>query len=91
MKEDETRVTREIVNSYGKPKEVWDLEQNGDYQRRRTLTKDERAIDARDRVAKNLHEQNQKDGKNTSFDDALRKVSDIANKQYRIDQEKGKR
>lgn len=91
MKEGETKVTRERVPAFGKPKEVDKLERDGEYQRRCVMSQDERSLDARDRVAKNLHEQNEKDGKNSTFDEALRRVTDIVNKQYRIDQEKGKR
>lgn len=65
-----------------------DLERDAEAQRRRMMTKDERAIDARDRVAKNLHDQNVRDGKNTTYDEATRKAAEIANKVYRERQEK---
>lgn len=64
------------------------LEDNAEYQRRSVMTRDERAISARDQVARNIHEQNVRDGKNTTFDEAQRKATDIANKVYRERQEK---
>jgi len=64
-----------------------ELEQNAEYQRRRMMTRDERGISARDSVAKNIHEQNIKDGKNTTYDQAHRKATEIAEKSLRIKQE----
>ena len=64
-----------------------ELERNAEYQRRRMMSQDERCIDARDRVAKNLHDQNMRDGKNTTFDEASRKATEIAHKSLRIKQE----
>lgn len=54
------------------------LEDQAEYHHRSMMTPDERAIDARDRVAKNIHEQNQRDGKNSTFDSALIKATEIA-------------
>lgn len=65
-----------------------ELEANAEYQRRRMMTKDERAIDSRDRVAVNLHRQNEKDGKNTTFADALKKATEVAHRRLREEQEK---
>lgn len=42
------------------------------------MTSDERAIDARNHLAKNIHEQNQREGRNTTYDSALRKATEIA-------------
>lgn len=66
-----------------------ELDRNAEYQRRRMMTKDERAIEARDTIAKNLHEQNQRDGKRTSFDEAQRKATDIAHRKLREDNQRG--
>jgi len=52
------------------------------------MTRDERAIGAREDIAKALHEQNQRDGKNTTYDEAHRKAEQIANKVYREEQER---
>lgn len=52
------------------------------------MTRDERAIDARDRVAVNIYEQAKKNGKDIPFDQAQRKASEIAHKQLRRDQDK---
>ena len=67
------------------------LKDNSEHQRRKTWSNDERAIDARNRVAENIHKQNQLDGKNTTFEQAQRKAAEIANKVYRERQEKGER
>lgn len=64
-----------------------DLERNAEYQRRKIMSRDEKAIDARDRVARNIHEQNVRDGRNTTFDEAQRKATEIANREYRRKQE----
>lgn len=56
------------------------LEQNAEYQRRRVMTNDERTFESRDRIAKNLHEQNMRDNKKTTYEQALRKASEIAEK-----------
>lgn len=67
-----------------------DLESNAEYQRRKTqMTKDEKVIDARDRIAKNLHEQNVRDNKKTTFDEALRHCTKIAERAERIKSEGG--
>lgn len=68
-----------------------ELESNAEYQRRRVMTKDEIATDARDRVAKNLHDQNVKDNRGTTYEDAQRKAAEIANKVHREKQERGER
>lgn len=54
------------------------LNSNAEYQRRRVMTRDERAIDARDRVARDLHEQNTRDGKRSTYEDCQRKMAKIA-------------
>lgn len=66
-----------------------ELERNAEYQRRRMMTVDERKIDARDRVAINIHQQNIKEGKNSTFDEAQRKATEIAHKRLRQEQEDG--
>ena len=60
-----------------------DLERNAEYQRRRVMTADERAFEARDRVAKAVHEQNMRDGKNTTWEQAERKGAEIAERAKR--------
>jgi hypothetical protein len=64
-------------------KQVDALVSNAEYQRRRSMTRDERAIDARDRVAKDLHEQNQKDGKRSTYEQCQRKMAEIAERAER--------
>lgn len=64
------------------------LQDNAEYQRRKSMTRDERAIDARDRVAVNIYEHNRKQGKDIPFDKCLQKATDIANKQHRREQDK---
>ena len=64
------------------------LKSDAEYQRRCVMSHDERCIDARDRVAKNIHEQNMRDGKNTTYDSALRKATEVAN---RVHREKGEK
>lgn len=69
-----------------------ELERDAEYQRRKTqMTKDDRAADARDRVAVNIHNQNVRDGKNTTFEQAHNQATAIANKVHRERQEKGER
>ena len=63
------------------------LEDSAEYHRRSVMSKDERAIIARDEVAKNIHQQNIRDGKNTTYDEAVRKATQIANKVHRERQE----
>lgn len=64
------------------------LNSDSEYQRRKSMTRDERAIDARDRVAINIYEHNRKEGRDIPFDRCLEKATDIANKQHRRDQNK---
>ena len=52
-----------------------ELERNAEYQRRKIMTRDERAIGARDGIAKNLHEQNVRDGKHTPYEQAHREAT----------------
>lgn len=64
-----------------------ELERNAEYQRRKSMSNDDRAIISRDTIAKNLHEQNQRDGKRSTYEDAQRKATEIAHKGERIRQE----
>lgn len=59
------------------------LESDAEYQRRKVMSKDDRAIIARDTLAKNIHEQNQRDNKRTTFEDAQRKATEIAHRKLR--------
>lgn len=59
-----------------------------EYQRRRRMTNDERAIEARDTVARNIKEHNEKSGINSTYDSALKKATEIANK---VANQKGKK
>jgi hypothetical protein len=69
-----------------------ELDRNAEYQRRKTqMTADDRAQQARDIVAKNIHEQNVRDGKNSTFEQAHNQATAIANKVHRERQEKGER
>lgn len=52
-------------------------------QRQRMMTRDERAIQARDMIAKNLHDQNVRDGKRTTYEESHRKAQEIANREHR--------
>jgi aspartate oxidase len=54
------------------------LESNAEYQRRRMMSQHERDLGARDDVARRIHEQNHREGKDTTFDSALRKATQIA-------------
>lgn len=56
------------------------LKSNAEYQRRSIMTSEERARSAIDQLSKNIHEQNMRDGKNTSYDSALRHATEIAHK-----------
>lgn len=81
-----------MTNASDKDRKQAELERNAEYQRRKTqMTPDERSMDTRDRVAVNIHNQNVRDGKNTTFEDAQRKATEIANKVHRQRQEKGER
>lgn len=60
------------------------LDSNAEYQRRKMMTRDERAIDARDRVARDLHEQNIRDGKRSTYEQCQRKMAEIAEKAERM-------
>lgn len=60
---------------------VQDPNETGEAHRRRMMTRDERAIDARDRVAKNLYDQGQRDNnKNMTYEQAQRIATKIAEK-----------
>lgn len=63
-----------------------ELENNAEYQRRKLMSHDERAIISRDRLAKTIHDQAKKEGKDTSFDSAFRKATEIA---HRGERERG--
>lgn len=52
------------------------------------MTNDERAIEARDTVARNIKEHNEKCGINSTYDSALKKATEIANK---VANQKGKK
>lgn len=56
------------------------MEANAEYQRRKAMTKDEKLIDARNRMAKNLHEFNQHKEATPSFDKAEKKANEILNR-----------
>ena len=60
-----------------------DLESNAEYQRRKMMTSEERAKGAIERISKDIHEQNQKDGKNSTYTAALKKAQEIAEKAER--------
>lgn len=66
------------------------LEDNAEHQRRKTMTPDERKIGARDEMAKQIHLQNQRDGKNTTYDSAFRKAQDLVNRIEREKSDRGK-
>ena len=51
-----------------------------EYQQRQRMSRDERSIVARDIVAKNIKEHNEKCGINSTYDAALRKATEIAQK-----------
>ena len=57
-----------------------DLERNAEYQRRKRMSQDERNITARDNLAKEIKLQNEKWGKNMTYDEAQRKATEIAHK-----------
>lgn len=52
-------------------------------QRQRLMNKDERALQARDLVARDIHQQAMRDGRNTTFEQAQRKASQIAERASR--------
>ena len=54
------------------------LKSNAEYQRRSMMTSEERARSAIEKLSQNIHEQNTRDGKHTSYDSALRKATEIA-------------
>lgn len=56
------------------------IEDNAEYQRRARMSRDEKTMISRDRIAGQIHEQNQRDGKNTTFDQAHREATRIAEK-----------
>ena len=90
-KRSEAIVTSERVPGFGKPKQDDSLTANAEYQRRRVMSKDDRAFDARGRVAQNIKRQAEREGRDSTFADALKKATEIANQQYRKDREDGKR
>lgn len=53
---------------------------DAEWQRRKMMTSDEKIMNGRDRIAGQIHEQNQRDGKNTSFDQAFREATRITEK-----------
>ena len=53
------------------------MESNAEYQRRKAMTKDEKLIDARNRMAKNLHEFNQHKKALPAFAEAEAKANEI--------------
>lgn len=55
-----------------------ELEREAEYQRRKMMTRHEREMGARDDVARRIHEQNHKEGKDSTFDSALKKATQIA-------------
>ena len=57
-----------------------DLASDAEYQRRKMMSTDEKATQGRDRIAGQIHEQNQRDGKNTTFDQAFKEASRVAEK-----------
>lgn len=61
-------------------------DRSAEYQRRQGMSQDERNRLSRDGLAKSIHEQNQRDGKNTTFDEAHRKACETAN---RVERKKG--
>lgn len=68
-----------------------ELERNAEYQRRRSMTQDERNISARDALAKALHEHNQQTGKNTTYEEAHRQATESAHRVERKNSEDGGR
>lgn len=64
------------------------LNRDGEYQRRCAMSEDERRLISRDLVAKDLYEQNVKEGKKTTYEDCQRKMAEIANKELRKEQNK---
>lgn len=54
------------------------LEDNAEYQRRRTMSQHEKDLGARDEIARRIHQQSLKDGKFKPFDEALKKATAIA-------------
>lgn len=56
------------------------LQSDAEYQRRARMSSDEKALISRDRIAGQIHEQNQRDGKNTTFEQAHREATRIAEK-----------
>lgn len=55
------------------------MQDNAEYQRKRTWSQDERAIDARNNIAKTLYEHEQKMGNSrATYDECLRKATEVA-------------
>ena len=76
----EVRYTGESVQ-YNPSRIGRDLESNAEYQRRKTqMTQDEKNMDARDRMAKNIHDQAIRDGKKSTFDEAHRYATNLVEK-----------
>lgn len=59
------------------------MEDNAEYQRKRTWSQDERNIAARDNLAKTLHEHNQRTGQNSTFEQAHKQASEAAERHDR--------
>ena len=56
------------------------VKDEAEYQRRSRMSVDEKATLGRDRIAGQIHEQNQRDGKNTTFDQAHKEATRITEK-----------
>jgi hypothetical protein len=64
-----------------------ELNQNAEYQRRSVMSQDERNTIAKDAVAKDLYDHNQKHGVKSTYEECQRKMAKIAEQ---ADRKKGK-
>ena len=59
------------------------LESNAEYQRRKGMTREAKARDAKERVTRNIYTQMQRDGSNGSYSDAERQAEKIVGRYIR--------
>lgn len=66
------------------------MKDDAEYQRRKLMSKDERAIQARDGIARDIYKQEQLNGNSkATYEQAHRKATEIANKVLRREQDGG--
>lgn len=94
LKEKLDRARRDFERTVERRKEALknELKSNAEFQRRSSMSPDDRARDARDRLAKGIKEFNDaKSGTDTTYSDAEKKANEVANLSDRQKSERGGR